>query len=720
MHQELLEQLTASQRQAVLHREGPLLVLAGPGSGKTRVITYRIAALVSSGINAYNICAITFTNKAAEEMRQRAAALGASAGARISTFHSLCVRILRRYAGYAGIDPRYSIYDDADQTRCIKQAIKECHLDATNFPPRRMLEAISTLKNKLIDATAFAADRDDFFSRTLAQVYGRYEKLLAERNALDFDDLLMKATLLLENNPAVCQELSDRFQYLLIDEYQDTNHAQYRLANALAARHGNICATGDPDQSIYRWRGADIRNILAFEKDWPQAVVVKLQENFRSTPAVLKVADRLIACNRNRKEKALIPVRSHEGEVSVAGYEDHNEEAHAVARQIGELTERGVAPRDIGVFYRVNAMSRALEEAFLRHKIPYLIVRGVEFYNRKEIRDVLAYLRVLVNPADEIALLRILNTPTRGIGKVTVDRVRDYAARKGVTFFAALKQAGEIATLKSAARTKLSTFVRMIDSLTRQASGPAAPIIERVVRVSGLEKSLHKAGNDGQNALENIDELVSAAAAYDLQSETPSLTEYLQQIALFSDTDAYDGSIERVALMTLHAAKGLEFEHVFILGLEDGVLPHERGSGSEEEMEEERRLFFVGVTRAKTNLRISYARYRTLRGQMLRTVPSKFLFELGPALAPQEQEDFAQDDTMYAHSQVRRTVAAPAQSPPQPSAPFAPGELVRHKTFGLGRVKKFVDMGANSVVVISFNTGQTKSLLLQYANLSKP
>ncbi|MBN2129513.1 MAG: UvrD-helicase domain-containing protein [Sedimentisphaerales bacterium] len=720
MHQELLEQLTPSQRQAVLHREGPLLVLAGPGSGKTRVITYRIAALVSSGINAYNICAITFTNKAAEEMRQRAAALGASGGARISTFHSLCVRILRQYAGYAGIDPRYSIYDDADQTRCIKQAIKECKLDATNFPPRRMLEAISTLKNKLIDAAAFAADGDDFFSRTLAQVYGRYQDLLAERNALDFDDLLMKATLLLENNATVCQELSDRFQYLLIDEYQDTNHAQYRLANALAARHGNICATGDPDQSIYRWRGADIRNILAFEKDWPQAVVVKLQENFRSTPAVLKVADRLIACNTNRKEKALIPVRSHEGEVSVAGYEDQSEEAHAVAREIGELTERSVSPKEIGVFYRVNAMSRALEEAFVRHKIPYQIVRGVEFYNRKEIRDVLAYLRVLANPADEIALLRILNTPARGIGKVTVDRVRDYAARKGETFFEALRQAGEIATLKSAARTKLSTFVRMIDSLTKKANGPAAPIIEEVVRASGLEELLRKAGHDGQNALENIDELVSAAAAYDQQSETPSLTDYLQQIALFSDTDAYDGSIERVALMTLHAAKGLEFEHVFILGLEDGVLPHERGSGSEEEIEEERRLFFVGVTRAKTNLRISYARYRTLRGQVLRTVPSKFLFELGPALAPQEREDFEDDDTGYAHAQMRRAAAVPPQTPPQRNAPFAPGQLVRHKTFGLGRVKKFVDMGANSVVVISFNTGQTKSLLLQYADLSKP
>jgi len=391
-----------------------------------------------------------------------------------------------------------------------------------------------------------------------------------------------------------------------------------------------------------------------------------------------------------------------------------------VARQIAELSEQGVSPRDIGVLYRVNAMSRALEETFVRQKIPYQIVRGIEFYNRKEIRDVLAYLRVLANSADEIALLRILNTPARGIGKVTVDRVRDYAARKGLTFFEALKQTSQITTLKNAVKTKLSAFVRMIGALVKDAGGPAAPIIERVVSVSGLEESLHKAGHEGQNALENIDELVSAAAAYDQQSQTPSLTEYLQQIALFSDTDAYDASVARAALMTLHAAKGLEFEHVFILGLEDGLLPHERGSGSEEEMEEERRLFFVGVTRAKTNLYISYARYRTLRGQMLRTVPSQFLFELGPALAPQDKRDFEQDDTGYAHSPVRRTAVAGPETPPRGSAQFTPGELVRHKTFGLGRVKKFVDMGANSVVVISFNTGQTKSLLLQYADLSKP
>ncbi|MBM4029925.1 MAG: hypothetical protein FJ280_31675, partial [Planctomycetes bacterium] len=394
-----IQQLTPSQRQAVCHREGPLLVLAGPGSGKTRVITYRIAALIESGVQPYNICAITFTNKAAEEMRQRAAALGASGGAYISTFHSLCVRILRRYAEAAGIHPNFSIYDDADQTRCVKEALKDCDVDTTSLPPGRVLEAISTLKNKLVDAETFKQQAEDFFSRTLAKVYARYQKLLAERHGLDFDDLLMKAALLLEDNSAVCRALSERFQYLLIDEYQDTNHAQYRLAKALVSAHGNICAVGDPDQSIYRWRGADIRNIMAFEKDWPGATIIKLQENFRSTAEILEAADKLIACNRHRKSKSLVPVRRHAGQLSVDCYDDEAQEADGVAQRIQELLAKGVSGREIAVFYRINAMSRALEEAFIRRRVAYQVVRGVEFYNRKEIRDVLAYLKVLVNPA---------------------------------------------------------------------------------------------------------------------------------------------------------------------------------------------------------------------------------------------------------------------------------------------------------------------------------
>jgi DNA helicase-2/ATP-dependent DNA helicase PcrA len=695
-----------------------LLVLAGPGSGKTRVITHRIAALIESGVKPYNICAITFTNKAAEEMRQRAATLGASGGAHISTFHSLCVQILRRYANEAGIGSNFSVYDESDQSRCVKQALKDCDIDATSLPPGRVLEAISTLKNKLIDVEAFKLQAEDFFSRTLAKIYARYQKILAERNGLDFDDLLMKAALLLENNSAICRELSDRFQYLLIDEYQDTNHAQYRLAKALVSYHRNICATGDPDQSIYRWRGADIRNILAFEKDWPDAVIVKLEENFRSTADILRAADKLIACNRNRKEKSLVPTRSHEGQVSVECYEDEAEEADAVARQVQQLVAAGVSGREIAVFYRVNAMSRALEEAFIRRRIAYQVVRGVEFYNRKEIRDLLAYLKVVANPADGVALQRIINTPARGIGKVTIDRINDHASRSGITMLDAVRTANEIAGLGSAVRDKLADFVRMIDGFAKQVQEKVAPLAERVFIEMGLESSLKSAGPEGQTAVENVEELISTAAAYDKQTDNPALVDYLQQIALFSDADAYDAASGQVAFMTLHAAKGLEFEHVFIIGLETGLLPHERANGSHDELEEERRLFFVGVTRAKTNLYISYARYRAFRGQLLRTVPSQFLYELGSRFIQQVPE---QDDHDEGFPPNRPQPAAPYAPTPaaSPPAPFAPGELVRHKTFGLGRVKKFVDMGANSVIVISFNSGQTKSLLLQYADLTK-
>ncbi|MFB0524752.1 MAG: ATP-dependent helicase [Phycisphaerae bacterium] len=715
MRDTLSQQLTPSQRKAVFHKEGPLLVLAGPGSGKTRVITYRIAALIDSGIKPYNICAITFTNKAADEMRRRAIALGASGGAHISTFHSLCVRILRQYADRAGIKANFSVYDESDQARCIKQAVKDCELDTTNFPPARMLEAISALKNKLIDVDYFKAQADDFFTQQLAKIYARYQHILAERNGLDFDDLLMKTAFLLQSYPDVCCELGNRFKFLLIDEYQDTNHAQYRIAKALVSEHNNICATGDPDQSIYRWRGADIRNILAFESDWPDATVVKLEENFRSSPNILEIADNLIAFNQNRKEKKLVPTKPRAKDADVAAFEDETEEAQAVAQQVKELNMEGASLKDTAVFYRVNAMSRVLEEAFIQNKIPYQIVRGVEFYNRKEIRDLLAYLKILVNPNDEIALLRIINTPARGIGKTTIDRVRGYAIQNNISFFEALKQTESIDSLSKAPQAKLATFINMLEQFKKDIAGPResgsklvpaeagiAPLAERVFIESGLAESLRSA--DEQNAIENVNELISAAAQYDLQAENPTLLDYIQQISLFSDVDSYDTESCRVALMTLHAAKGLEFENVFIVGLEEGLLPHEKSNtNDQEDLEEERRLFFVGITRAKLGLHISCARYRTIRGQMLRTIPSQFLFELGMDFTESAQETDAL--TQYA---IRDT-----------QCDFSTGELVRHKSFGLGRVEEFIDMGENSMVVIKFENGQTKSLMLKYADLSK-
>jgi DNA helicase-2/ATP-dependent DNA helicase PcrA len=729
-------QLTESQKKAVFHREGPLLVIAGPGSGKTRVITFRIAALIDAGVPAHNICAITFTNKAAEEMRQRAVSLGSSAGAHISTFHSLCVRILRRYSTGADVNPNFSIYDDSDQTKCIKQAIVDCQLDTANFSPSRTLDAISTLKNKLIDADAFIQQADDFFSKTLAKIYSRYQHILKDHNALDFDDLLMKAAFLLEKHPDVRADLGNRFKFLLIDEYQDTNHAQYRIAKALASAHNNICATGDPDQSIYRWRGADIRNILDFERDWPDATIVRLEENFRSTPAILELADRLIANNQSRKEKRLIATRPPAGNVAVEQFEDETEESLGVAENIKLLVSQGKSLSDIAVFYRVNAQSRALEEAFIINKIPYQIVRGVEFYNRKEIRDVLAYLKVLVNPADQVALLRIINTPTRGIGKTTIDKILDYANRSSITLYQALKKVGAITALADSTKTKISQFVKMMDGFQKQTvldSGVSAnrklkiennklgvaTLIEHIFTESGLEKYLLSEGADGKDALENVGELISAAAVYDKQTENPSLVDYLQQISLFSDADAYDAAAERVAMMTLHSAKGLEFDTVFIVGVEEGLLPHERSADDGDETEEERRLFFVGITRAKTNLNIYFARYRQIRGQTLRTIPSQFLFELGlESMRSVVPESCLLGPEQGIHSEVEKNNQSSIINH-QLSPRFKRGDLVVHKKFGLGTVKDFADMGENSVVTVAFNSGHTKTLMTKFAKLAK-
>ncbi len=706
MQTEFYEQLTASQRQAVFHTEGPLLVLAGPGSGKTRVVTYRIAALIDSGVQAHNICAVTFTNKAAEEMRKRCTELlGFLNRANISTFHSLCVRILRRYSSKANINQNFSIYDATDQAKCMRQAVKDCNLNAADFSPARMLDAVSALKNRLVDVDTLKIEANDFFSTTLAKIYMRYQQILSEANALDFDDLLLKTAFLLRDFADAREELSNRFKFVLIDEYQDTNHAQYRIAKLLVSQHNNICATGDPDQSIYRWRGADIRNILAFEEDWPQAKVIKLEENFRSTPNILKAADSLISFNQSRKDKVLIPTRPEGSDIVVNCCEDETNEAETVANLIRELTERGVSLRGIAVFYRINAMSRALEEALIKNKIQYQIVRGIEFYNRKVIRDLLAFLKVLVNPEDEIALLRIINTPARGIGRTTIDRVKAYAAAGRLSFYEALKQADKIDSLSKGSKAKVAVFVNTIEELKKKLNKPVAFIAQSVFDKTGLAASLKDSKDT--DAIENINELINAAAGYDKQTNEPSLLDYLQQISLFSDVDTYDTDRPYVALMTLHSAKGLEFDNVFIVGLEEGLLPHERSSEDDEEIEEERRLFFVGITRAKLKLFVSYCLYRTTRGQLLRCNLSPFLYELGIFRHEEIRND--EDGIYYDDEYQRRGTFSPI---------FTPGQLVRHGSFGLGRVKDFVDMGENSIVVVNFNSGQTKSLKVKFANLS--
>ncbi|MBN1796469.1 MAG: UvrD-helicase domain-containing protein [Sedimentisphaerales bacterium] len=706
MRNKELSQLTDSQKKAVLHRDGPLLILAGPGSGKTRVITHRIAALIDSGIYPGNICAITFTNKAAEEMKQRAIVLGASAGAHISTFHSLCVRILRRHAEYTHIKPNFTIYSESEQRTCMRHAVKDCNLEASNFPPARMLDAVSMLKNKLIEADAFQEMADDFFSKSLAKLYNRYQQILCENNALDFDDLLLYTAFLLERNDEVRQQLGTRFKYLLIDEYQDTNHAQYRIAKALVSSHNNICVTGDPDQSIYRWRGADISNILAFEKDFPGATTVKLEQNFRSTAAILEIADRLIAENINRKEKTLIPTVTSEGKVEITVSEDESDEAESIAEKIAELADRKVSLKDIAVFYRINASSRPLEEAFIKHKIPYQIVRGVEFYNRKEIRDILAYLKILVNPSDEVALLRIINTPARGIGKTSIERIKAYASSNNLMLYDAMKKAANIESLGNTQKTKIAAFIDMIENLTKDTDGTVEPLAENVFKLSGMEAALKAAAD--KDAVDNVTALIDASVIYDKSTDQPGLLDYLQQIALFSDTDTYDTAQDRVALMTLHTAKGLEFENVFIIGAEQGLLPHERSSENDDELEEERRLFFVGITRAKLRLNISCARYRTYRGQLMRTIPSEFLFELGvPFSAEGKNEESSDAENEY----------EPSYDTSDSDIQFCYNQLVRHKKFGLGRITQLIDLGENSTVTVRFNSGKTKTLMLKYANL---
>jgi len=701
--------LTDTQKQAVSHKDGAILILAGAGSGKTRVITSRIAALIESGIRPFNICAITFTNKAAEEMRQRVMAMNVPAGAHVSTFHSLCVRLLRQYGSRVGISSNFSIYDAADQKRCAKEAIKSCDIDIAQFTPGKMLGAISRLKNDLEDVDDVLEYANDFFTKIVAKVYQRYQKIMKTNNALDFDDLLVKTAFMLRDEPEVRNKISSYFRYILIDEYQDTNHAQYEIAKGLAIAHGNICVTGDPDQSIYRWRGADINNILAFENDWPDATVVKLEENFRSTAKILTMANKLIVANKKRKEKNLIPTRESGTDVIVKGFSDTTRETENIAERVKELIDQRVDLNTIAVFYRVNSMSRVIEEVFVQKQIPYQIVRGVEFYARKEIRDMLSYLKVIVNPDDEVALLRAINTHPRGIGKTTMDRLTAYASDNMLKLYEAMKHPESVYSIAKGACEKIKAFVSMIEQFKTLAEGQVGPLAEAIFETSGLRDALEAGGDKQQGAIENVIELINAACKYDDQTDEPSLVDYLQTIALYSDTDSYDADSGKVALMTLHAAKGLEFDNVFIVGLEEGLLPHERSKESIEELEEERRLFFVGITRARDNLNISYSRHRTMRGNFYRTVPSQFLYEIG--YSPYEDfEDAGIEDSPDELCQDGAQLSEQG---------FAVNELVEHKKFGMGRVKEFMNLGENSIVVVRFNSGKTSSLMVKYANLTR-
>jgi DNA helicase-2/ATP-dependent DNA helicase PcrA len=636
----LLSGLTEAQQRAVTHPGGPLLVVAGAGSGKTRVITRRVAWLMVQGAAPHSILAITFTNKAAGEMKERISRsmerplrdFGQlhQPWPMVCTFHSFCLRILKHYAAAVGLPANFSVFDSGDQSKLIKQALRELDISATSFPPAGIHAVISKAKNKLQTPEIFNQTGGDFYQRIAARTYVRYQELLKASNALDFDDLLMRACLALRSHPQILQELQDRFVHILIDEYQDTNHAQYILAHALASRNRNITVVGDPDQSIYAWRGADLSNILDFEEDYPDATVVRLEQNYRSTKTVLAIASDLISRNRRRKEKSLWTDNDQGHKADLFFCADDHDEAQRVAEKLRQLHQSDGYPWSaMAVFYRMNSLSRLMEDALRHLGVPYQIARGVEFYNRKEIKDVLAYLRAAVNPDDQVSLERIVNLPARGISDSTVKLLEAHSVVAGTSLWGAMKQAERIQGLTPRALGAVTGFVKLMESFqAAAASSTAQAAVEAVYQRSGLEVMLKKLDPTKENEIPNVNELINSAAEYDREHPGGSLADYLAAVSLVSDADRLEGAGGAVTLMTLHAAKGLEFPVVAIIGLEEGCLPHSRARGEIKELEEERRLCFVGITRAQERLILSTAAWRSIRGKREPTVPSPFLTEM--------------------------------------------------------------------------------------------
>ncbi len=627
----LLESLNPAQCDAVRHVEGPMLVLAGPGSGKTRVVTHRIAHLLREGIPASQMLALTFTNKAADEMRQRVEQLAPGASVWVSTFHRFGARLLRQYSELVGLTPNFTIYDTADAKQTLARVIDAGKINTLHYTPERIAHAISDAKNKLITADHFEPRPGSPLSQIVAEVYPAYQKRLIASSAVDFDDLLLHVAQLLFQSPEVRAELDERYRYLLVDEYQDTNQVQYVMLRALSVDYPNLAVTGDPDQSIYGWRGADISNILKFETDFPQVKVVRLEQNYRSTQRILRVADDLIRHNLRRKQKSLFTDNGEGPAVRLVEYASQDAEATGIAKRIAEAMDAGKRRAcDFAILYRVNALSRALERGLREAGVPYQIIRGQEFYGRKEIKDVLAYCQLINNPRDDQAVLRTINTPTRGIGRKTVDLLSDHAYREGIPLLDAAHEASAIAGIAARSAKKVSEYVALMDHLCELADGDVEEILGTILEESGYRASLSESDSEEDlNRLANIEELLTDARQFDEQNPGGGQLEaYLENAWLVNETDDWESETDKVTLMTLHAAKGLEFPVVFIMAVEHGLLPHERSTNDETQIEEERRLAFVGITRAKEELQLSFAVERDFRGQRRHTVPSSFLMEI--------------------------------------------------------------------------------------------
>lgn len=691
-----LKELNDAQLKAVTSPDGPLLVIAGAGSGKTKVLTYRIAHLIKGGVSPSQVLAVTFTNKAAEEMKKR---LGSIIGKQaksvwMGTFHSVCARILRKEIHQLGYKSNFNIYDEYDKRKLIEQSIKDLDLDIKKHPPRPVAHLISTAKNELIDCETFAKEATDYKEKVVADVYRLYQERLYQNNALDFDDLIMFTVNLFELNNKTLERYQMNFKYLFIDEYQDTNRAQYKLASLLAARNKKICVVGDSDQSIYRWRGADMRNILNFEKEYPNCKVVILEQNYRSTQRILEAANSVISKNVERKPKNLWSAKKEGELLTVFEAADEHAEARFISKTISNFLDKGASARDFAIFYRVNAQSRALEEAFLRDGLPYRIIGGLKFYERQEIKDVLAYLRVLVNENDSVSFRRIINRPRRGIGESTISLILKFCKEQNCNFYEALNNLEDIKVLSQKANANLEQFLSLIKKLKTKKYTSLDKLVTSVLHESGYIKSLRDAADlEAQSRLENLEEFLNVVAEFEERHPGLTLEQFLEEISLISDIDQIDDNESSVTLMTMHNAKGLEFDTVFVAGMEEGLFPHFRAMDDTSELEEERRLCYVSITRAKRKLFLTCAYSRRLYGSSSFSLRSRFLAEVPESLLE------------LAHAPTIQPIEA---------GEYHVGDVIDHKQFGRGIITEIEDEKAT----IQFEKYGPKVLLLGYAPIS--
>jgi DNA helicase-2/ATP-dependent DNA helicase PcrA len=715
----LLAGLNPVQREAVLHTEGPVLIVAGAGSGKTRALTHRIAYLIrEKGVSPYAVLAITFTNKAAQEMAERVEGLMGTRIAKgmwILTFHSACVRILRREHDNVGLPSSFTIYDEGDTERVIAMVEKAMDVDPKRFPPRQVAAMIGRAKDHLLGPQDYAEQSGNFFEETVAEIYREYQRRLKSAGALDFDDIIMEAVKLFREHPEVLEHYQEWFRYILIDEYQDTNRAQYHLVNMLAAKYGNLCVVGDADQGVYSWRGATIQNLLDFEHDHPDAEIFVMEQNYRSTQAILQVANALIEHNVQRKPKSLW-TDSEQGDLVVRfRAENEHDEAWYIVAEIQRLVEtEGFRFGDVAIFYRTNAQSRVLEDVFMRAGINYKIIGGVRFYQRREIKDILGYLRVVTNPNDVVSLRRTINTPKRAIGEATVAAIEEFGRDEDLPAMEAVRRAGEISLLGSRAKGAVAGFVDVIDRLTEAAAAGAGParMVEAACEESGYvaeleaERTIEAAGR-----VENLKELVGVAAEFEARNPEGSLSDFLEQVSLVSEQDEYEENDPGVTLMTLHNAKGLEFDVVFMAGMEDGVFPHYRSMTDSAELEEERRLAYVGITRARRRLYLTHAWSRSLFGGSNFNPPSRFLGEI-----PGEYVRVAAQEGRGGSGGVPAPGPGPAmREPPALSI----GDTVEHDKWGEGVVLALQGTGTAAIATISFEGVGDKRVLVGYAPLRK-